>query len=129
MRAVEFLPEGRSHVTAGEDGTVRLRPDELPWHARGLRAALAIIERCRKMGIAGATASLGVMGFGKHSRLHRAHLLGLSEDLPERIEIVDRPDRIAPLLPVLEEMVGGGLIILEDVRAVAYRHHGEADAP
>jgi hypothetical protein len=94
------------------------------WHGRNL--AMAIVERCRKMGIAGATASLGVMGFGKHSRIHRAHLLGLSEDLPERIEIVDRPDRIAQLLPVLEEMVGGGLIILEDVRAIYYQHHGKA---
>jgi PII-like signaling protein len=97
------------------------------WHGRNL--AMAIVERCRKMGIAGATASLGVMGFGKHSRIHRAHLLGLSDDLPERIEIVDRPDRIVQLLPVLEEMVGGGLVILEDVRAVRYRGHGEAPAP
>jgi PII-like signaling protein len=69
------------------------------------------------------------MGFGKHSRIHRAHLLGISSDLPERIEIVDRPDRIAQLLPVLEEMVGGGLVILEDVRAIRYRHHGEDPAP
>jgi PII-like signaling protein len=97
------------------------------WHGRNL--AMAIIERCRKTGIAGATASLGVMGFGKHSRLHRAHLLGLSEDLPERIEIVDRPDRIAQILPDLVAMVGGGLIIVEDVRAVHYRHHREAPAP
>jgi PII-like signaling protein len=97
------------------------------WHGRNL--ALAIVERCRTMGIAGATASLGVMGFGKHSRIHRAHLLGLSTDLPERIEIVDRPDRIAQLLPVLEEMVGGGLIFVQDVRAVRYRAHGEAPAP
>jgi uncharacterized protein len=97
------------------------------WHGRNL--AMAIVERCRKMSIAGATASLGVMGFGKHSRIHRAHFLGLSDDLPERVEIIDRPDRIAQLLPVLEEMVGGGLVILEDVRAVRYRHHGEAPAP
>ncbi len=96
---------------------------------QGSNLALAIVERCRTMGIAGATASRGVMGFGKHSRLHRAHLLGLSEDLPERIEIVDRPDRIAALLPVLDEMVGGGLIIVEEVQAVRYRHHGEAPAP
>src|SRR5437588_9773756 len=94
------------------------------WHGQNL--ALAIVERCRKMGIAGATASLGVMGFGKQSRIQRAQLLGLSTDLPERIEIVDRPDRIAQLLPVLEAMVGGGLIIMEDVRAIRYQHHGEA---
>jgi PII-like signaling protein len=90
------------------------------WHGRNL--AMAIVEHCRKEGIAGATASLGVMGFGKHSRIHRAHLLGLSQDLPERIEIVDRADRIGALLPVLEEMVGGGLIVVEDVQVVVYRH-------
>jgi PII-like signaling protein len=97
-------------------------------HWQGRNLALAIVERCRSMGIAGATASLGVMGFGKQSRLHRAHLLGLSEDLPERIEIIDRPDRITELLPILDAMVDGGLIIVEDVRAIRYRHHGEAPA-
>ena len=90
------------------------------WHGQNLSAA--IITRCRDMGIAGATASLGVMGFGKNSRIHRAHLLGLSDDMPERIEIVDQPDRIAALLPVLEEMVGGGLIVVEDVHVVRYLH-------
>jgi hypothetical protein len=94
------------------------------WHGRNLAAA--IVERCRSLGIAGATASLGVLGYGKHSRIHRAHLLGLSDDLPERIEIVDVPDRIARLLPALEEMVGGGLIVVQDIRAIRYRHHGEA---
>jgi PII-like signaling protein len=91
------------------------------WHGRNLSAA--IVERCRRMGMAGATASLGVMGFGKHSVIHRAHLFGLSEDLPEKIEIIDRPDRIAQLLPVLEEMVEGGLIVLQDVRALRYLPH------
>jgi PII-like signaling protein len=97
------------------------------WHGGNL--ALAIVERCRQMEIAGATASLGVMGFGKHSRIHRAHLLGLSQDLPERIEIIDRPDRIAQLLPVLEEMVDGGLIILDEVRAIRYQHHAGPREP
>jgi len=90
------------------------------WHGQNL--ALAIIERCRTLGMAGATATRGVMGFGPHLRLHRAHMLGLSEDLPERIEIVDRPERIAQLLPILEEMVGGGLIVLEEVRVIRYLH-------
>ena len=58
------------------------------------------------------------MGFGKNSRIHRTHLLGLSDDLPERIEIVDRPERIDEHLPILEEMVGAGLIVVEDVRVI-----------
>jgi PII-like signaling protein len=63
------------------------------------------------------------MGFGKHSRIHRAQVLGLSQDLPERVEIVDRPERIAELLPILEEMVEGGLIVLQDVQVISYVHH------
>ena len=58
------------------------------WKGRNL--AVAIIERCREMGLAGATVSRGVMGFGKHSVIHKAHLLGLSDDLPEKIEVVDQ---------------------------------------
>ena len=94
------------------------------WHGRNL--AMAIVERCRALGLAGATASLGVMGFGKNSRIHRAHLLGLSEDLPERIEVVDRPDQLARLLPVLDEMVGGGLVIVEAVQVHRYQHDPKA---
>jgi PII-like signaling protein len=90
------------------------------WGGRNLVAA--IVEKCREAGLAGATASRGVMGFGKTSRIHRAHLLGLSDDMPERIEIVDVPERIAAILPVLEEMVQGGLIILEDVHVIRYLH-------
>ena len=61
------------------------------WHGRNL--AVAIVERCRELGLAGATMTRGIMGFGKNSRIHRAHILGLSDDLPERIEVVDSPSR------------------------------------
>jgi PII-like signaling protein len=88
------------------------------WHGRNL--AVAIVEQCRAMGMAGATVSRGIMGFGKHSVIHRAHLLGLSEDLPEKVEVVDRPEEIERLLPVLDEMIGGGLIVVEDVHIVRY---------
>src|SRR5262249_31476173 len=73
------------------------------WGGRNL--AIAIVEKCRAMGMAGATVSRGIMGFGKQSIIHRAHFLGLSEDLPEKIEIVDRPAEIERLLPVLDPMI------------------------
>jgi len=88
----------------------------------GLNLAVAIVELCRESGVAGATVSRGIMGFGKHSVIHKAHLLGLSDDLPEKIEIVDQPDAIDRLLPVLDEMMGGGLIVIEDVHIVRYLH-------
>jgi PII-like signaling protein len=95
------------------------------WHGRNL--AVAIVERCRELGMAGATASRGIMGFGGNSVIHRAHLLGLSEDLPEKIEVIDRPEPIERLLPVLDEMVHGGLIVVEDVRVIRYLREPKAE--
>jgi PII-like signaling protein len=94
------------------------------WQGRNLGAA--IIERCRAQGLAGATMTRGNMGFGKNSLIHRAHVLGLSDDMPERIEVIDRHERIAEVLPILEEMVGAGLIVVQDVHVVRYRHESKA---
>jgi PII-like signaling protein len=70
----------------------------------------------------------GIMGFGKNSRIHRAYLLGLSDDLPERIEIVNRPDRIATLLPILNQIISGGLIIIQEIHVVRY-NRDQTDSP
>jgi hypothetical protein len=81
-----------------------------------------IVEEARRRGLAGATVLRGTLGFGASSRLHTAKILRLSEDLPMVIEIVDRPDRIEQFLPDLDRMIGEGLITLEKVRVVVYRH-------
>lgn len=91
------------------------------WHGRPLYEA--IVLKAREMGMAGATVLHGRMGFGADSRLHTAKVLRLSEDLPIVIEIVDRPDRIQALLPEIDAMVGEGMITLEDVHILAYRHN------
>jgi PII-like signaling protein len=88
---------------------------------RGRNLALAIVEKCRAMGLAGATVSRGIMGFGKHSVIHKAHILGLSDDLPEKIEVIDRPEEIERLLPALDQMVGGCIIVVEDVHVIRHR--------
>jgi PII-like signaling protein len=87
-----------------------------------------IVEEARQRNMAGATVLRGQMGFGAHSRLHTAKILRLSEDLPIVIEIVDTPDKIAAFLPRLDELIGEGMITLERVRVIAYRH-GAADRP
>ena len=93
------------------------------WHGRSL--ADAIVLMLREEGLAGATVLRGVEGFGANSRIHTAHVLRLSEDLPIVIEAVDREDRIRAVLPKLDEMVTEGLVCLSDVEVVAYRHSGE----
>ena len=81
----------------------------------------AIILKAREMGIAGATMVRGLMGYGANSRIHTAKILRLSQDLPIVVEIVDAPEKISALLPIIEEMVGDGLVTLEDVRVLQYR--------
>lgn len=81
-----------------------------------------IVLQARQLGLAGATVVRGIMGFGANSRLHTAKLLRLSEDLPVVIEIVDTEPNINKLLPFLDDTVEEGLITLEKVRVVKYRH-------
>ena len=89
---------------------------------RGKPLYEAIILEARHRGMAGGTVIRGLMGFGAHSRLHTAKILRLSEDLPIVIEIVDRPDRIEAFLPLLDTMIDEGLVTLEPIRVIAYRH-------
>ena len=88
---------------------------------KGLPLYEAIILKARETGIAGATMLRGLMGYGANSRIHTAKILRLSEDLPIIVEIVDGREKISALLPLIEEMVGDGLITLENVRVLQYR--------
>ena len=90
------------------------------WHGKPLYEA--IVLKAREMGIAGATMLRGLMGFGAASRIHTAKILRLSEDLPIVVEIVDSADKIEALLPIIDEMVEEGLVTLEKVKVIQYRH-------
>lgn len=85
----------------------------------------AIVELLRSRGLAGATVLRGIEGFGKSSRLHAAHILRLSEDLPVVIECVDTGEQIESVLPGLDEMIGDGLVTLERVDVRVYRAGGD----
>ncbi len=81
----------------------------------------ALVLKAREMHLAGATVLRGPMGFGKSSLMHTAKILRLSMDLPLVIEIVDSEEKINSFLPVLDEMMKGGLVTLEKVRVIHYR--------
>ncbi|HMD62262.1 MAG TPA: DUF190 domain-containing protein [Opitutaceae bacterium] len=88
----------------------------------------AIVLKARELHIAGATVLRGSMGYGKTSRLHTTKILRLSDDLPLIIEIVDSEEKINAFLPVLDAMMGGGLVTLERARVLHYRT-GSSAAP
>ena len=89
------------------------------WHGKPLYQA--IVERVREEGLAGATVLRGIEGFGAHARLHTARILRLSEDLPVVIEIVDSEANIRRVIPLLDDMVGEGLVTVEKVEVITYR--------
>lgn len=89
------------------------------WEHRPLYEA--IVLKAREMHLAGATVLRGPMGFGKSSRLHTAKILRLSADLPLVIELVDSREKIDSFLPVLDKMICGGLVTMENVKVLEYR--------
>ncbi|HAD81455.1 MAG: hypothetical protein A2509_07380 [Candidatus Edwardsbacteria bacterium RIFOXYD12_FULL_50_11] len=81
-----------------------------------------IVLKARELNLAGATVLRGILGFGADSRLHSAKLLNLSEDLPVVIEVVDTKENIDRLMPFIDQNVTEGLVTLEDIRVIKYRH-------
>lgn len=106
-------------VLDGEQVLVRIFIGESDrWRHQPL--SLALLERARREGLAGATVFQGVGGFGARSVLHTSHILRLSEDLPVVIEIVDTEEHIERFLPILDEMVKEGLVTIERARVLKY---------
>ncbi len=97
------------------------------WHHKPLYEA--IVMKAREMHLAGATVLRGPMGFGKSSHLHTTRILRLSFDLPLVIEIVDTEEKLNLFLPVLDEMMNGGLVTIEKVRVIDYRAGPPPQAP
>ena len=88
------------------------------WHHHSLTSE--ILHRAHAAGLAGASVFRGVSGFGASGLVHTTHVLSLSDDLPIAVVIVDSADRIEAFLPQLDELITGGLVILDDVDVVRY---------
>jgi hypothetical protein len=86
----------------------------------------AILRQARQLGLAGATVLRGIEGFGANSLVHRAGILTMSTDLPIVVEIVESEENIKRLLPHLEAMVQEGMITMEYVIVLLYRHQDKA---
>ena len=76
----------------------------------------AIVEKCRELKIAGATVFRGLEGYGDTAEIHRSHVL--KHDLPILVQIVDTPDNIGRLTPIVEQMMDKGVIAISDVSVI-----------
>lgn len=110
------------HGLTGERTLMRIHIGERDKH-HGRPLYEAIVQLLRERHFAGATVLRGIAGFGANARLHTEKVLRLSLDLPIIVECVDTEEKIASILPELDEMIGGGLITLERAKVIVYRPH------
>jgi PII-like signaling protein len=94
-------------VYVNEDSQYRLQP-----------LYEAILTYLMHKGVAGATASRAMAGFGPHHVMHTTKIELLTEHLPIRIEFVESAEKIDELLPTLYEMVSDGLIEVQDTNVI-----------
>lgn len=78
----------------------------------------AILTFLLHKGVAGATATRAIAGFGAHHALHAANMEARAEHLPIRIEFIESAAKVDDLLPTLSDMVNDGLIEVQDTQVV-----------
>ncbi|MBN2039209.1 MAG: DUF190 domain-containing protein [Spirochaetes bacterium] len=81
-----------------------------------------IVLKARELNLAGATVLRGILGFGASSKIHSSKILTISEDMPVVIEIVDTEENINRLMPFIDETVEEGLVTMEKMKIIKYRH-------
>lgn len=69
-------------------------------------------------GVAGATVTKGIAGFGAEHRMHAAHLVELSDRLPLKVEFIETREKAESLLGKLGELCGTGLIEMQETMVV-----------
>lgn len=90
------------------------------WHDKPLYKA--IVESMRANDIAGVTVYQGILGYGANRRIHKGSSLGLSHDRPMMLSVIDTEEKLRSVMPLLDEMVQQGLVVLSDVDVIKYTH-------
>lgn len=100
-------------LTSGKAVKVTIYLSEGSTH-RGVSTSASILDFLFFQGIAGATVLKGIAGFGSDHHLHSASQVAISDHLPLKIEFIETREKVDELLPKLEEMVGSGMIELQE---------------
>lgn len=84
----------------------------------GVPVYASVLDFLFHSGIAGATVIKGVAGFGARHRIHSAHILEISDQLPIKIEFIETREKVDSILPELEKRTGSGLIEVQETNVV-----------
>jgi PII-like signaling protein len=90
------------------------------WHDKPLHEAL--VNAMRAHDLAGATVYRGILGYGAHRRVHKEKPLHLSHDGSIMLTVIDTEDKLQSFLPIVDQMVLEGLVVLSDVDIIKYAH-------
>lgn len=80
-----------------------------------------IVTKAREAGVAGATVTRGMMGYGANSRIKTASILCLSEDLPVIIELIDSREVLEQFVDLIDPIISEGVATIEDMHIHLYR--------
>lgn len=96
------------------------------WRNKPLHHAL--LEAMRANDIAGVTVYRGILGYGAKGRMHKDRALHLSHDASIMLSVVDTEAKIRAFLPLVEQMVEEGLVVLSDVDIIKYAYRTQASS-
>jgi PII-like signaling protein len=82
----------------------------------------ALVKRLIMTDIAGATVYKAIAGYGPHKRYHKKKTLATHGELPILITVMDTEDNINKVIPILDDMVREGIVVLSDVNVIKYTH-------
>jgi PII-like signaling protein len=83
----------------------------------------AIVKGLRAHDIAGVTVYRGILGYGANRRIHKDTTLSLSHDRPVLLSVVDAEEKLQAFMPILDDMVQQGLVVLSNVDVIKYMHN------
>jgi PII-like signaling protein len=90
----------------------------------------ALVEAMRANDIAGATVYRGILGYGANRRIHKDKPLHLSHDSSIMLSAIDEEAKLRAFLPLVEQMVEDGLVVLSDADIIKYSYRAsDVDQP
>ena len=81
---------------------------------RGVPLYSSILDFLFYRGVAGATVTKGIAGFGADHHMHTTQLVDISDRLPIKIEFIESREKVESILGKLEELAGTGLIEMQE---------------